>query len=303
MRLQKPTLPLITFKNVLALLFISILTFSCGDSGDDTVENPDENAECESFEAAVSQAQQALQNAPNSEYESLCAAYQEAINLQIQECGDEDGTLQAIIDDLGDCTLVVEPPVSDADFYITGYFNGEPIVMETGTSENYYLGCGTGYSINGDPGENVIRGYSSMLASILPYSEAPIGDMAFDYMYQGPYAPPLDGTYDPAFNSSFPVGSYEPTVPDSGEAGMRFEFYPEGANSAASIYYTTEYGEQPNTNFEITASVSDNYTQNGNTYYRQIITGTFNCTLYSYDADPIEVTDGTFRLRVEDVCY
>lgn len=301
MKLQKPTFPLTALKSVLLFLLISIVATSCGDSNDD-IDSPEDNVVCENLQLATSQAQEALQNATTSDYESLCMAYQAALNLQIQECGDEDGVLQAIINGLEDCTQVVEPPVSSAEFYITGLFNGEPIVMQTGTSANYYLGCTSGYSINGNPGDNIIRGYGALLSSITLFNESPAGNVLFDYFYEGPYASPLQGTFDPAFNTSFPIGDYNHSEQTVLEAGMRFEFYTKGIDSSASIYYTSEEGDQTNSSFTITGSVSDNYSQFGQTYYRQTITGTFNCMLYSSDGDPIEVTNGTFRVRVVDDC-
>ncbi|MBS3739588.1 MAG: hypothetical protein KGY51_11455 [Psychroflexus sp.] len=277
---------------------------SCESNDENNVENPDENVECQNAQQATLQAQQDFENTSDSDYEQLCSVYVDALNLQIIECGDEDGSLQTIIDELGDCTLVVEPPVSNAEFYITGLFDGVPVIMETGTSQNYLLGCGGGYGSGGEPGDTIKRGYGSLIASSIPFNENPAGDMSFDYFYEGPYVPPLQGTFDPAFNSSFPVGNYGHTVLNSLEAGMRFEFYTKGISAASTIYYTSEAGDQTNTSFTITESVSDNYVQNGETYYRQIITGTFNCILYQFGSDDIiTVTDGTFRLRVVDDCF
>ena len=298
MQLQKPTLTI--FKNLLVLLFLSIVALSCEDNND--IDNPDNSLECQNAQTATIQAQNDFQNTSNSEYESLCSAYKDALNLQVLECGDEDGVLQEIIDNLGDCTLVVEPPVSNAEFYITGLFNGESIIMESGTSANYLLGCGSGYGVGGNPGDIIKRGYSSLLASSVPFNEDPAGDISFDRFYEGPYVPPFQGTFDPAFNASFPVGNYNHTESSSTASGMRFEFYTKGISEPSSIYYATEGGDQTNTVFTITESVSDNYVQSGETYYRQIITGTFNCMLYSSDGDPIEVTNGTFRLRTVDDC-
>ena len=172
--------------------------------------------------------------------------------------------------------------------------------MQSGTTENYLLGCGGAYGISGDPGETIKRGYSVLLASSLPFNESPAGDISFDRFYEGPYVPPFEATFDPAFNTSFPVGNYGPSDEFDTQKGMRFEFYTKGPGEGK--YYASTNGDQTNTVFTITESVSDNYVQSGETYYRQIVTGTFNCMLYSSNGDPIEVTDGTFRLRVVDDC-
>jgi len=62
-----------------------------------TVSLPDCTAEEATNEAATAY------NNDNTN-EQLCIAYKEAIENQIAECGDPDGSLQEIIDDLGDCT-------------------------------------------------------------------------------------------------------------------------------------------------------------------------------------------------------
>ncbi|RRO14576.1 hypothetical protein [Flavobacteriaceae bacterium 14752] len=299
----KKTLSLDSIKSLLIILLISSIGLSCENenSNDNNVDNPDDNIECQNAQQATVQAQQDFENASNSEYEDLCATYIDALNLQITECGDEDGSLQSIIDELGDCTLVIEPPVSNAEFYITGLFNEEPIIMQTGGS--YLLGCGGALGVPGDPGDIIKRGYSVLLASSTPFNESPAGDMSFDRFYEGPYVPPFQGTFDPAFNSSFPVGNYSHTEEFlNTDRGMSFEFYTKGLSSSSSVYYSTNGGDQTNTVFTITESIPDNYVQSGQTFYRQIVTGTFNCMLYSSDGDPIEVTDGTFRLRIVDEC-
>ena len=53
-------------------------------------------------QAATDEAQTAY-NADNTN-EDLCNAYKQALENQIAECGDSNGSLQGIIDDLGDCS-------------------------------------------------------------------------------------------------------------------------------------------------------------------------------------------------------
>ena len=52
----------------------------------------------------------------NDNTEDLCNAYKTALQNQIAECGDANGSLQAIIDDLGDCTI---DNVSNGDLRVT----------------------------------------------------------------------------------------------------------------------------------------------------------------------------------------
>lgn len=49
-------------------------------------------------------AQTAFQNATEENYTQLCNAYAIALQAQINACGDPDGELQIMIDDLGDCS-------------------------------------------------------------------------------------------------------------------------------------------------------------------------------------------------------
>jgi len=46
---------------------------------------------------------------------TLCNAYKTALQNQITECGDTNGSLQAIVDDLGECT----PVVADVEITLT----------------------------------------------------------------------------------------------------------------------------------------------------------------------------------------
>lgn len=60
---------------------------------------------CEEAIAATEIAQEVYENATDDTLEDLCNDYVDALENQIEVCGD-DGTLQAIIDDIGDCAPV-----------------------------------------------------------------------------------------------------------------------------------------------------------------------------------------------------
>lgn len=81
------------------ILLLTILSFSC--SGSDDAAGPS----CDDTIAATLSAQLAFTSATNNQYTSLCNAYKAALENQIEICGDTSGDLQAIIDDLADCTL------------------------------------------------------------------------------------------------------------------------------------------------------------------------------------------------------
>lgn len=73
----------------------AIDSLECTGTTDDTAC---EEAQLESQNAAT-----ALENASDNDYTALCQNYKDALTNEISVCGD-DGSLQAIIDELGDCT-------------------------------------------------------------------------------------------------------------------------------------------------------------------------------------------------------
>ncbi|MBR9915261.1 MAG: hypothetical protein GYB32_10625 [Algicola sp.] len=91
-------------KSLLLLLpFVVLLMVSCEDEPiDDGLQTG--GTSCE--QAVLNTADAALNflgvNADN--YTQLCVAYRNALQAQVQACGDEDGSLQAAIEALGDCT-------------------------------------------------------------------------------------------------------------------------------------------------------------------------------------------------------
>jgi hypothetical protein len=95
MQLTKRALTLDLIKSLSLLFMMSIVVISCDNENGNNVENPDDNLECQNAQQAKVQAQQDFENASNSDYEQLCAAYIDALNLQIIECGDEDDSLQS----------------------------------------------------------------------------------------------------------------------------------------------------------------------------------------------------------------
>ena len=86
---------------------------SCGDPGGilqqqldalgDCTLNPIDD--CDAATEALNLAQLAFDNADDDNYTQACNAYQAALQTFIDVCGDPDGSVQAILDGLGDCTL------------------------------------------------------------------------------------------------------------------------------------------------------------------------------------------------------
>jgi hypothetical protein len=74
------------------------LVISCS-SSDNSTPN------CDDLVAATAAAQQAYAGSTSSNHNQLCNAYKTALQNEIATCGDPDGSLQALVTDLGDCTL------------------------------------------------------------------------------------------------------------------------------------------------------------------------------------------------------
>ena len=94
-------------KKILGLLCVFLLcsAFQCDDEPLEGEFITDEAAACEA--AIIDTAEAALEflGAGNDTFTDICSAYKTALEAQITACGDEDGSLQAIIDQLGDCSV------------------------------------------------------------------------------------------------------------------------------------------------------------------------------------------------------
>ncbi|GAB5564021.1 MAG: hypothetical protein Wins2KO_10840 [Winogradskyella sp.] len=73
------------------------LTLLLNNLGNCEIDDP-----CDEIETQTNLARIAFESAIASSYEVLCNAYKDALVFQIEECGD-DGSLQIIIDELGEC--------------------------------------------------------------------------------------------------------------------------------------------------------------------------------------------------------
>ena len=83
---------------------------ACGDTNDtlqtliDSLECEDtQPTDCETATIAADAAKTTFENATDDTYEAFCMAYKAALESKIEHCGDEDGSIQTIVDELGDC--------------------------------------------------------------------------------------------------------------------------------------------------------------------------------------------------------
>ena len=73
--------------------------------------------DCEALANATNLAEVNFNNATDDNYADYCNAYKLALENQIAECGDNDGSLQAIVDDLGECVVNVENPDQELSLF------------------------------------------------------------------------------------------------------------------------------------------------------------------------------------------
>lgn len=147
-------------------------------------EQPEEPEDCEEATQAVEEAQTAYENATEEDLLEACNAYRMALENKLELCGDEDGTIQALIDSL-DCEE--ETPIETGGT-ITLTAGTMPYVFDivTVTQEGTLLKIlgdrseGTfDYTVyfeveQGETGENVFQNFQVSLTSVFyPYEDAP----------------------------------------------------------------------------------------------------------------------------------
>ncbi len=82
---------------------------------------------CEIAAMAVSIAETVFNQASNDNYSSLCSAYRTALQAKIEACGDADGSVQEIIDGLGNCANNNPTSTVEGEWLLTGWFVEIPI--------------------------------------------------------------------------------------------------------------------------------------------------------------------------------
>ncbi|WP_299277044.1 hypothetical protein [uncultured Psychroserpens sp.] len=95
---------------------------------------------CETAIANTAQAALNFLGVNDDNYTQLCIAYRNALEAQLQACGDEDGSLQTAIDALGDCTNDAEATEVEGTWLLTAWLGEEPIDLNNdGTSSANFL--------------------------------------------------------------------------------------------------------------------------------------------------------------------
>lgn len=93
--------------SVLLTCFMLITAFSCGsdDDASDDLVLPGAST-CNEAIVHSAMASYDMYNATPEEFPARCASLKASIQVQMQICGDEEGDLQDMLDDLGDCTTM-----------------------------------------------------------------------------------------------------------------------------------------------------------------------------------------------------
>lgn len=123
----------------ISLLFglcILLSAFTCENEpleGDFSDPVPDTS--CDEASQDTAAAVLAFVNATDANYTELCNAYKSALEAQIAACGDDSGSLQALIDSLGDC-INDQPTELVGTWKLTDWNGEEPIDLNNDGTES-----------------------------------------------------------------------------------------------------------------------------------------------------------------------
>ncbi len=126
-------------KKIIALFCVFLLcsAFQCDDEPLEGEFISDEAAACQVATLETAEAALAFLGAGDDTFTEICNAYKTAIEAQILACGDEDGSLQAIIEQLGDCTMTTTPEADIVGTWLlTAWIGEEPIDLNNDGTEN-----------------------------------------------------------------------------------------------------------------------------------------------------------------------
>ncbi|WP_299124765.1 hypothetical protein [uncultured Winogradskyella sp.] len=94
-------------KRLLRLLFVPLFLVNCDNEPYEGELIVEDNS-CEIATQASVSAAEDYALASEEDFSILCQAYRDALENQIEKCGDEDGMLQTSIDSLGECSIINE---------------------------------------------------------------------------------------------------------------------------------------------------------------------------------------------------
>lgn len=111
--------------SLLLSVLILLVTFSCDNEPLDNDLLNNQNWNCEQAMWNSATAAQNFTSATDANYTQLCNAFKNALQVQLDVCGDEDGSIQATINGLGNCIDDTEEPTSLVGTWLMTAWIGE----------------------------------------------------------------------------------------------------------------------------------------------------------------------------------
>jgi len=196
---------MITFSKLtrsLLTLFLCSIIIACGGEDDST---DDSESACDVAVEASSEAFTEFDTATEENKQTACEAYKAALAAQISACGDDNGSLQSLIDntdctegiggdDMATGTLSVTAGTLPLDFDTIIATRNAGIVSIVGTTsapENYSLSFQVDEGITG---EDIDRNFQlSLTSTFTPYREGTSFDFQFELTVNN--ATQMQGTF------------------------------------------------------------------------------------------------------------
>ncbi|TCK69080.1 hypothetical protein DFQ05_0592 [Winogradskyella wandonensis] len=129
-------------KKVLALFCVFVLcsAFQCDDEPLEGEFVTEDQAACVLATENTIEAALAFLGATEDNYTDICNTYKTVIEAQIAACGDDNGELQALIDELGDCTQEQNENDILGTWLLTAWIGEEPVDLNNdGTGSTNFL--------------------------------------------------------------------------------------------------------------------------------------------------------------------
>lgn len=124
--------------SILGLFFTLLTAFTCENEPLEGEFSTDEQVSCNFAIQNVLNASLAFSEATSETYVELCSAYKTAIQNQILFCGDPDGSLQQLLDSIGECS---SDTLVDSCAEATAAVGVAQAAFDEATAENYFILC------------------------------------------------------------------------------------------------------------------------------------------------------------------
>lgn len=121
-------------------MFLICSAFQCEDEPLEGEFITDTEAACALAAQNTAEAALAFLGVSNEDFSEVCNAYKTALEAQIAACGDEDGSLQGLIDELGDCVPDMTEEGVVGTWLLTAWNGTEPVDLDNdGTGSINFL--------------------------------------------------------------------------------------------------------------------------------------------------------------------